>query len=83
MQLTAVQAAQKKEFKEYLEQEFVDCRIGSLEKNNPITIIQAAVDCRIGSLENKTTAGNSTLAVDCRIGSLEKLQEGMCWDEAC
>ena len=50
----------------------VICRIGSLETNQPQTLITLLVICRIGSLENHIKERDERPDVICRIGSLEK-----------
>ena len=49
----------------------VNCRIGSLEKNEHGSELADLVNCRIGSLEKGLDANSLNSTVNCRIGSLE------------
>ena len=50
---------------------FVNCRIGSLEKQRLAVAARRIVNCRIGSLEIVSDRKEYEEIVNCRIGSLE------------
>ena len=54
--------------------DFVNCRIGSLERRVEDQRTQGHVNCRIGSLEKEAIKLAAKEIVNCRIGSLEKIR---------
>ena len=53
----------------------VNCRVGSLEKQEVANAVGISVNCRVGSLEIKIKKRLKNDFVNCRVGSLEKYRE--------
>ena len=61
--------------------DIVNCRVGSLEKEDHAYDELRYVNCRVGSLEMYTLNSSTLTSVNCRVGSLEYIDivQNKCW----